>query len=242
MANITKGYTFGATEIVTNSKLHSLVDSATLTNVANGDISSSAAIAGSKINADFGSQLITGDAGITISGTSTFNDISLAGVLKLDGSAGTSGQVLTSQGSSTTPTWGYGVPTGCILLWSGAISAIPAGFHICDGTNGTPNLTDRFVIHADADSGGTNDVGDTGGSRTISEANLPAHTHTINHGHDLIRYLGDSGASDTVVVGSNNQTATNSNVISDYSGSSGSIGSGTDYMPKYYALAYIMKL
>jgi len=31
MATIVKGYTFGATELVTNTKLHSLVDSATIT-------------------------------------------------------------------------------------------------------------------------------------------------------------------------------------------------------------------
>lgn len=30
MATITKGYTFGATELVTNTKLHTLVDSATI--------------------------------------------------------------------------------------------------------------------------------------------------------------------------------------------------------------------
>jgi glucose-6-phosphate dehydrogenase assembly protein OpcA len=38
MATITKGYTFGATELVTNTKLHTLVDSATLTSVAISEI------------------------------------------------------------------------------------------------------------------------------------------------------------------------------------------------------------
>ena len=78
-----------------------------------------------------------------------------------------------------------GVPSGCILMWSGAITAIPSGWVICDGNNSTPNLTDRFVIHADADSGGTNDVGDTGGSattgsHTLSTSEMPSHTHTVN--------------------------------------------------------------
>jgi microcystin-dependent protein len=71
-------------------------------------------------------------------------------------------------------------PSGGIIMWSGAIANIPSGWFICDGTNGTPDLTGRFVVHADADSGGTYDVGDTGGvdSVTLSEAQLPPHTHT----------------------------------------------------------------
>lgn len=74
------------------------------------------------------------------------------------------------------------IPVGGIILWSGAVSAVPSGWNICDGTNGTPDLTGRFVVHADADSGGTYDVGDTGGSDTVTllEANLPSHTHTFS--------------------------------------------------------------
>ncbi len=127
-------------------------------------------------------------------------------------------------------------PSGIIVMWSGAISAIPSGWVICDGNNGTPDLTDRFVIHADDDSGGTNDVGDTGGSRTISEANLPSHVHSfvtksgtgISTG--IYHNLGDT---DGMPVG--NYT------LSDPSQNTDSVGSGTNYMPKYYALAYIMK-
>lgn len=50
MATITRGYSFGSTEQVTNSKLHSLVDSATITAIVNADIDASAAIAYSKLN------------------------------------------------------------------------------------------------------------------------------------------------------------------------------------------------
>lgn len=74
-----------------------------------------------------------------------------------------------------------GVPSGVIVMWSGAVSAIPSGWVICDGTNGTPNLTDRFVVHADADTGGTRNVGSTGGANTVTLAtgNLPSHTHSF---------------------------------------------------------------
>ena len=74
------------------------------------------------------------------------------------------------------------VPSGVIVMWSGSVATIPSGWYICDGTNGTPDLTGRFVVHADADSGGTYAPGDTGGSDdvTLTEAQMPAHTHTVS--------------------------------------------------------------
>jgi hypothetical protein len=51
------------------------------------------------------------------------------------------------------------IPSGVIVIWSGSFSTIPAGFVLCDGSNGTPNLENRFVVCA----GGTYGVGDTGG-------------------------------------------------------------------------------
>lgn len=53
------------------------------------------------------------------------------------------------------------VPTGLIAMWSGAADAIPAGFALCNGENGTPDLRGRFVVGA-----GNSDypVGATGGT------------------------------------------------------------------------------
>ncbi|NKB65089.1 MAG: hypothetical protein GKR95_24275 [Gammaproteobacteria bacterium] len=61
---------------------------------------------------------------------------------------------------------------------------------MCNGKNGTPNLTQRFIVGADPDSGGYK-RGNKGGkdSITISVENMPKHTHDIeysgHHGHDL---------------------------------------------------------
>ena len=52
------------------------------------------------------------------------------------------------------------LPAGGIILWSGAVDAIPAGWVLCDGENSTPDLRDRFVVGA----GGGYAVGDTGGA------------------------------------------------------------------------------
>lgn len=51
------------------------------------------------------------------------------------------------------------VPTGAIIMWSGSIGSIPSGYVICDGTNGTPDLRDRFVVGA----GNSYAVGNIGG-------------------------------------------------------------------------------
>ena len=128
------------------------------------------------------------------------------------------------------------VPSGGIIAWSGAISAIPAGWVICDGTNGTPNLTGRFIIHASADSGDTYDVDDTGGSTTtgpatLSTAQLAAHTHTNKS---------ETGASTQFYEN------TGANALNPFSASGGSAGSSDPHshsnsLPPYYALAYIMK-
>ena len=133
------------------------------------------------------------------------------------------------------------IPSGGIIMWSGAIADIPAGWYLCDGSNGTPDLTDRFVIHADADSGGTNNVGDTGGANsfTLTVSQLPPHTHTINHTHTGDNIISGSDWQMTSDEFSNNKSTTSDT----YSGNSGSTGSGSaiDNRPKYYALAFIMK-
>lgn len=35
---------------------------------------------------------------------------------------------------------------GIIVAWSGTLLDIPAGWQLCDGTNGTPDLHDRFIF------------------------------------------------------------------------------------------------
>jgi hypothetical protein len=84
---------------------------------------------------------------------------------------GTSGNLLTSDGTTWTSATPVVFVTGMIILWSGSIASIPSGFALCDGTSGTPDLRDKFIVGA----GSTYAVDATGGS---ADATLPTHTHT----------------------------------------------------------------
>ncbi len=67
------------------------------------------------------------------------------------------------------------VPVGGIIMWSGTLATIPTGWTLCDGTNSTPDLRDRFIVGA-ADGA---DPGATGGANnvTLTTDNMPAHGH-----------------------------------------------------------------
>jgi len=80
------------------------------------------------------------------------------------------------------------ITTGMIVMWSGSIASIPVGWLLCDGTNGTPNLRDRFVIGA----GTTYAVAATGGS---ADAVVVSHTHAASSSSTHNIFTGTESAS-----------------------------------------------
>lgn len=142
------------------------------------------------------------------------------------------------------------IPSGGIIMWSGAINAIPNGWALCNGSNGTPDLRDRFVVGA----GSSYSVGGTGGSK---DAIVVAHSHTATStssvtdpGHDHTVPAGSStGAGTKYIIGTGNanavatSTATTGISVSTSTtvASTGSSGTNAN-LPPYYALAYIMKI
>lgn len=146
---------------------------------------------------------------------------------------------------STAKTVRAAFPVGGIVMWSGSIATIPSGWFLCDGTNGTPDLRDRFVIG----SGLLYAVGATGGSK---DAIVVSHTHAATvtdpgHSH-LVQFLqgvtaGGSGERIqpyTTGTPGSYATSTSATGISVANSTTGS--SGTDAnLPPYYALAYIMR-
>ena len=119
-----------------------------------------------------------------------------------------------------------GVPVGGIIMWSGATNAVPSGWALCDGQNGTPNLQDRFIVGA----GSTYAVDATGGS---ADATLVSHTHNLLYNHGS--FGGSSGA---VTPRSGNTPVTPG--ISGRVSTEGSSATNAN-LPPYYALAYIIK-
>ena len=160
--------------------------------------------------------------------------------------------------------------SGMIILWYGNTGNIPSGFVLCDGNNGTPNLTDRFVVGA----GAAYSPGATGGSSTVTltTAQIPSHFHSISlSGTTSTKSLtGDmtkisecynvaggatgvftkKGTGNSPVTGSSSTSPTagvDFDASHDHtfsaSGNSGSKGSGSSHenRPPYHALCYIMK-
>lgn len=119
------------------------------------------------VNGIVGNLAVTGN--LNVAGTSTFTGIPTGPTAAV----GTNTTQL-----ATTAFVQATIPAGVILLWSGSIASIPSGWLLCDGTSGTPNLRDRFVVGA----GTTYAVNATGGvaATTLIEANLPSHTHSIS--------------------------------------------------------------
>ena len=137
---------------------------------------------------------------------------------------------------------GTTIPTGMISLWYGSIGSVPTGWYLCDGTNGTPDLRDRFVVGG----GSTYAVGATGGS---TDAIVVSHTHTATvtdpgHLHTYERVNGSSGASGGGASVIASYTATNTSTattgITVANSTTGVSGTNAN-LPPYYALAYVMK-
>lgn len=150
------------------------------------------------------------------------------------------------------------IPKGSIIMFSGLSSEIPDGWHICDGTGGTPNLIGKFIKASDIS-------GSTGGSSTIQilEENMPKHTHTFvgnqvttseagAHTHTIRGKYGKSdnandrncleAGSETDLIttsqsGAHTHTIDMSNTQLSYQGE----GKPIEFEPLYYSLIYIMK-
>lgn len=131
-----------------------------------------------------------------------------------------------------------GFSAGMIVAWSGTIATIPVGWALCDGTNSTPDLRDKFIIGAKQDDSGTaktnvtGSLTQTGGAvtHTISQGELPSYSLSAT------AYFANGGSSTGFqgVAG----TGSNPDTVAVPSGGS---GTAVSILNPYYALAFIMK-
>lgn len=150
-------------------------------------------------------------------------------------------------------------PVGLICVWSGSTSNIPSGWALCNGSAGTPDLRNRFVIgagstyspnatggatSATSSAGGAHNHGGSTGSHTLTVAEIPVHRHGM--GSTFVRNSGSGGT----ITGSG-AYSDGASETQDQGGGSGhahTIPTQTDHthtvatMPPYYALCYIMRI
>jgi len=142
------------------------------------------------------------------------------------------------------------IPSGGIILWSGSVASIPSGWYLCNGSNSTPDLRDKFVVGA----GSGYAVGATGGS---ANAIVVSHTHTgtttiTDPGHkhsvptdstgsvDNPALNASSGSDEDFNLSPGTGTAVTGITASTSISTTGSSGTNAN-LPPYYALCYIMK-
>lgn len=140
-----------------------------------------------------------------------------------------------------------GVPQGVIVMWSGSVSSIPDGWALCDGTNGTPDLRDRFVKCIP---GASKSPGATGGRSTHDHSGVTGeHTLTISeipsHAHNVVYFTNGGGGG---IYPHSDQAWDTYGIASRYTDGSGDDQphshpiSSDEGVPPYYELAFIMKL
>lgn len=138
-------------------------------------------------------------------------------------------------------------PLGGIIMWSGAISAIPTGWSLCDGSNGTPDLRNKFVLGATNDGSDSTypgiSVSQTGGT---ADAVVVQHNHSITdngHSHAISFTNTDNGDGRSEESGNGGESGTNSTnsattgITIDNEGVSGT----NQNLPPFLALAYIQR-
>lgn len=133
-----------------------------------------------------------------------------------------------------------GVPVGTIVMWYG--STVPDGWVICNGSNGTPDLRDRFIVGA----GNGYGVGWIGGEafHTLSVDEMPSHNHQMNPWFDEIGFdVTNGGGGDPIKnrIAMGDNAPYHSLIWSAITGWAGG-GAAHENRPPYFALYFIMKM
>jgi hypothetical protein len=124
------------------------------------------------------------------------------------------------------------VPRGAIIMWSGTLANIPAGWALCDGNNGTPDLRNKFIYGVASGE----DPGGTGGN-----ASIPDHTHVVDIPQFNSSATGFTWSGAPLVGVSEIADYRHTHAVNPPPTSSSADGA-TSIIPPYYRLAFIMKL
>lgn len=114
----------------------------------------------------------------------------------------------------------------------GTDTSTERGFALCNGNNGTPDLSGKFIAGLSSAVGDYDTIGNTGGeeTHTLTIDEMPVHSHNVGI---------DQDGSDA--PGSNASTGSN---VQDSQAGTSNTGGGQPHenRPPYYVLAYVMKV
>jgi hypothetical protein len=180
-----------------------------------------------------------------------------------DGSKATAGgqEILTAADTEQITTAAFVV--GQVIMWYGLAVNVPDGWSLCNGSNGTPDLRNRFVVGA----GGTYALSETGGEASGSTDAAGGHTHTTTSGphaltvDELPAHTHEETSYALIVGGGRQASAINTNSGASQTGTSETEATGggqehshpdgatdtipdhthsVDKLPPYYGLFFIM--
>lgn len=139
-----------------------------------------------------------------------------------------------------------GVPVGTVLMWSGNVAAIPAGFALCDGQNGTPDLRGRMILGYDPADADYDALGKMGGAKkqTLQQSQLPSVLNVTVQGKMIRKGETANGVVVLDVANVNGAPADPYFGTKDCATQIKNLGGGQelDNRSPYYILAYIIKL
>lgn len=191
------------------------------------------------------------------------NNVNVGGGIHASGNISTDGQISAASINISGGITAAGVvPIGGIIMWSGAWNNIPAGWALCDGQDGRPDLRGRFIVgyhegiteYNLTRKSGKNPADTT---ITLAVANLPAHNHAAGtlvtgtagaHSHTIAASDGGSGSTinndNDSSIDANISTSTNGDHTHTITGSTANTGSGSAFgnRPPWYVLAFIIRI
>jgi len=139
-------------------------------------------------------------------------------------------------------------PVGAVVMFNAAFAGlIPTNWQLCDGTNGTPNMTSQFVYGTNTegqllDSGGVADAVNVAHGHTGSTNSTGSHTHSFTAAQPIGGHTDDGGSPDQRSAASARNTAANGNHSHTVTVANSGVSGTNKNLPPYIKLAFIQRM